>query len=70
MVDDIKYQNAVSRLESFGILTWANTHGPVYQGELARDAIALLRSIPAEAPRPQPGQPDLDAIIASVLAHA
>jgi flavorubredoxin len=68
MLDDRAYQAAVSRLDDLGITTWANTHGPVYQGDHITRAIDLLRSVTAAPAVPQPGQADLDAIVASMLA--
>ncbi|MGH9134660.1 MAG: hypothetical protein ACRDZZ_12025, partial [Ilumatobacteraceae bacterium] len=70
MVDDAKYQAEVTRLANLGIRTWAQTHGPVYEGTYVDRAIELLRAVPAGALAPQPGQADLDAIVASMLVAA
>jgi hypothetical protein len=71
MVDDAKYQTAVDRLARLDITTWANTHGPVYQGgDKVSDAIDLLRLVPSAPPVPEPAQADLDAIVASLLVNS
>ena len=70
MVDDAKYQAEVTRLADLGIKTWAQTHGPVYEGAQVDRAIELLRAVPSGPAVPQPGQDDLDAIVAAVLLAA
>lgn len=70
MVDDARYQAEVTRLGRLGITTWAQTHGPVYAGAQVDRAIDLLRAVPAAPVPPQPGQADLDAIVAGALASA
>ncbi len=70
MVDDAKYQIEVDRIADLGITTWVQTHGPVYEGAHVYRAIELLRMVPAAEPVPQPGQSDLDAIVASMLVAA
>ena len=70
MVDDAKYQTEVDRIAGLGITTWAQTHGPVYEGAHIDRAIELLRTVPSAALTPQPGQAELDAVVASMLAAA
>jgi hypothetical protein len=70
MVDDAKYQAAVDRIADLGITTWVQTHGPVYEGRHIDRAIELLRTVPAAGETPQPGQSDLDAIVAAALVAA
>jgi len=70
MVDDTKYQLAVDRIADLGITTWAQTHGPVYEGAYINRAIDLLRTVPAAGETQQPGQADLEAIITSTLLSA
>ncbi|MGA9278538.1 MBL fold metallo-hydrolase [Ilumatobacter sp.] len=70
MVDDTKYQTEVNRIANLGITTWAQTHGPVYEGAHIDRAIELLRGVPAADAVPQPGQADLDAVVASMLTAA
>jgi len=70
MVDSAKYQAAVDRLARLDITTWANTHGPVYQGANVGEAIDLLRLVPSAPPVPEPSQVDLDAIVASLLVSS
>ncbi len=70
MIDDAKYQAEVTRLADLGIKTWAQTHGPVYEGADVDRAVELLRAVPSGPAVPQPGQDDLDAIVASVLLAA
>jgi flavorubredoxin len=70
MVDDAKYQAEVTRLAKLGITTWAQTHGPVYEGAHIDRAIELLRAVPAGPVVPQPGQADLDTIVGSILLAA
>ena len=47
MVDDAKYQAEVTRLADLGIKTWAQTHGPIYEGAHIDRAIELLRAVPS-----------------------
>ena len=70
LVDDAKYQATVDRLARLDIATWANTHGPVYQGAKIGEALDLLRLVPSAPPVPEPSQADLDAIVASLLVNA
>jgi flavorubredoxin len=70
MLDERAYQSAVTRVEGLGITTWAGTHGPVYEGDRVRTAVALLRTVTAGAAVPQPGQDALDAIVESMLTAA
>jgi flavorubredoxin len=70
MVDDAKYQAEVDRIADLGITTWVQTHGPVYEGAHIDRAIELLRIVPAADAAPQPGQAELDAIVASMLVAA
>ena len=70
MVDDTKYQLAVNRIADLGITTWAQTHGPVYEGDYINQAIGLLRTVPTADEPQQPGQAELDAIVASTLLAA
>lgn len=70
LVDEHAYQATVTRLAALGIRTWAQTHGPVYAGSYVERAIALLRQVPHGEAAPQPGQSDLDAIVAAALAAA
>jgi flavorubredoxin len=70
MVDDAKYQAEVTRLAALGITTWVQTHGPVYEGAHIHRAIQLLRAVPTAGEAPQPGQADLDAIVAATLIAA
>lgn len=70
MVDDTKYQAEVDRIADLGITTWVQAHGPVYEGAHIDRAIELLRTVPSAEPAPQPGQTDLDTIVAAVLVAA
>lgn len=68
MVDEARYQSAVDQIARFDITTWANTHGPLYEGRFVGRAIELLRQVPS-APEPtEPNQADLDDIVSSMLA--
>ena len=46
------------------------SHGPVYEGAYIDRAITLLRGVPSSEEVPQPGQADLDALVASTLVAA
>jgi flavorubredoxin len=70
LLDEDAYQTKVTQLAGMGIRTWAQTHGPVYTGGYVDRAIALLRQVTDGPAAPQPGEDDLDAIVASVLATA
>lgn len=67
VVDERKYQATVDQLARLEITTWANTHGPVYEGARVDEAIDLLRRVPSAPPAEEPSQADLDAIVASML---
>ena len=60
----------MTRLADLGIKSWAQTHGPVYEGAHVDRAVELLRAVPSGPEVPQPGQDDLDAIVAPVLLAA
>jgi flavorubredoxin len=70
IVDDAKYQREVTRIADLGITTWAQTHGPVYEGAHIDRAIALLRGVPSSEEVPPPGQDVLDALVAATLVAA
>lgn len=70
MLDDRRYQEAMTRIERMGIVTWAHAHGPVYRGDHITHAINTLRGVTTSPSTPQPTQADLDAIVASMLTAA
>lgn len=70
LVDDRAYQAAVSRLAHLGVELWASTHAPVYDRLRVPWAVDLLRQVPHAPAIPQPGQADLDAMLAATAAPA
>lgn len=55
--------------EDLGITTIASAHGPTIGSASLDQAFALMRTLPGATIDPQPGQPVLDDIIASMSAH-
>jgi len=69
MVDGPKFHAEVERLRAVGVSTVASCHGPTIGAGLVDRAFELLHAVPAAEVPPQPGQPVLDAIVASLEAE-
>jgi len=70
MLDDAKYQQALTAFERLGVTTWAHTHGGVYRGPLIGRTVETLRTVTSAPWTPQPGQAELDALMATALVPA
>ena len=67
-VDRDAFAAACARVERLGVMTIANAHGPTIRTAQVAQAFEMLRRLPDAAVPPQPGQPVLDAIVASLTA--
>jgi flavorubredoxin len=68
MLDRTAYGEACARIERLGVRTIATAHGPTVGAGQVDRAFHLLRAVPDEPVPPQPGQPLLDDIVASLGA--
>lgn len=68
MLDPAAFGRACARIEELGVRTIATCHGPTIGPESLDRALEMMRSMPDVDAPPQPGQPVLDEIIASILA--
>jgi flavorubredoxin len=66
LVDRDRFGAQCAHLEASGVTTIASAHGPTIDGHLVPRAFTLLRSIPDVHAPPQPGQPQLDEILAAM----
>jgi flavorubredoxin len=72
LVDPERYRAEVERVARLGIRTVASCHSPTITEPYVDKAFQMLRDMPLAAAHvpPQPGQPVLDEIIASILGGA
>ncbi len=70
MLDDVKYQRSVDRLQSLGATTIAGCHGPVIGPSHVATAFEQIRTFAAVTVPTEPGQEALDAMIAAMMAGA
>jgi len=68
LVDRSAWATECDRIERLGITAIATAHGPVIEQSHVAAAFEMLRSIPDADVPPQPGQPLLDQIVASMAA--
>ena len=68
LLDRQRFAAEVDRFASHGIRTIASCHGPSIDEGQVPLALELLRQVPDAATPPQPGQPLLDEIVASLRA--
>lgn len=67
MVEADAFSVACSRIEQLRPSTIATAHGPTIEAGQVQRAFELLRAVPTQPAPPQPGQPVLDEIIASMM---
>jgi flavorubredoxin len=67
MVDRNAYAAACRRIEELDVRAIATAHGPTIGAASVAEAHALMRSVSDAVVTPQPGQPDLEEIVASML---
>ncbi len=67
-LDSARYRAHLDRLQSFGATTIASVHGPVLHGAGVPAAFDLLAELPALPAVTPPGQADLEAILAALVA--
>jgi len=70
LVDEGRYQAQIDRLAGYGIETIAGCHTPVVGSTFVGAAFDLLRGVPSAAPTPEPGQPDLEAMLSAMSLAA
>jgi flavorubredoxin len=69
LVDEGKFNRQVDRLANLDIRTIAMGHGPAITGSRVGEALDLMRRVPSlEDPIPVPGQAELEAIVAGMIA--
>lgn len=67
-LDPAKFHAHVDRVQSLNIAVMPNCHGPAVRGRMVDEAFELIRTIP-ELPRwEEPGQADLEAMLAAAGA--
>jgi flavorubredoxin len=66
MVDPGLFATACRRVEELDPHVLATAHGPTVRGADVARALAMTRSLPSATAPPQPGQPVLDQIVASL----
>ena len=67
MVDQDAFASACRRIEVLDVRAIATAHGPTIGAASVAEAHDLMRSVPAAVVPPQPGQPVLEEIVASML---
>jgi flavorubredoxin len=67
LVDPARYADEVQRFAQLGVRSIATCHSPSITEPYVDKAIQMLRDVPGATVPPQPGQPVLDQIIASML---
>ncbi len=70
MVDPLRYAEACAAIELLAPTTIASCHGPTIGPSQIGRAFELLRSVPTAAIPPQPNQPVLDQIVATIASMA
>ncbi|MDH4277888.1 MAG: MBL fold metallo-hydrolase [Acidimicrobiia bacterium] len=68
-LDPQAHLRSCRHMEGLGITTIASAHGPTIGSASLDQAFALMRTLPAATIDPQPGQPVLDDIIASMTVQ-
>lgn len=63
IVEECAYQRQIDFLANLDITAVASCHGPAITGDNVREAISLLRQVPALRQPEEPGQDVLDAIV-------
>ena len=63
LLDPAKYERHVDRVQELDIQVVAACHSPVIPRSKIDEAFTLIRGIPHGDPPPQPGQPDLEALM-------
>jgi flavorubredoxin len=68
LLDPARYAAEVDRFAALGVRAIATCHSPSITEPYVDKAVQMLRDVPAATVPPQPGQPVLDQIVASLLA--
>jgi flavorubredoxin len=66
MLDPEKYGKHVDRVQQLDIQVLAACHSPVIKGSHIPAAFEMIRAIPHSDALPQPGEPDLQALLSAV----
>ena len=66
LLDPAKYEQHVDRVQRLDIEVVAGCHTPVIPRSRIDEAFNIIRGIPFGDPPPQPGQPDLEALMRAV----
>ncbi len=68
LLDPAKYERHVDRVQALDIQVIAACHTPVIRRPQMDEAFNLIRQIPHGDPPPQPGQPDLEALMRALAS--
>jgi hypothetical protein len=66
LLDQDKFERHVDRVQKLDIQALVSCHSPVIQRPLIDEAFKMIRRIPTLDVPPQPGQPDLDAMMHAI----
>lgn len=69
LVDAVRYNAAIAKLNELDIRVIASGHSPVVRGDYVEKAIDLLYELPSAPPLELPGQAELEAMLAAMTAH-
>ena len=67
LLDPAKYERHVDRVQGLDIQALAACHTPVIPRSRIDEAFDVIRGIPHVQPPPQPGQPDLEALVRALV---
>ena len=68
LVDRARFGEVCATIERLGVSTIATCHSPTIGASQVEQAFALLRAVPESEALPQPGQLELDEIVAAIAA--
>lgn len=69
-LDEAKFGDYLRHVQSLGIEVLPSCHGPTIYGPMVDDAFQLLSEVPSMPPWEEPGQSDLEAMLAAAGAMA
>jgi flavorubredoxin len=70
MTDQARFNKAVDRIAELNLSAIAAAHTPIITGARIHEAFELTRKLPSMPEAQQPGQPDLEAMVAAMTAPA
>jgi flavorubredoxin len=70
MLDETRYNKAIDRVAELKLSAIASGHSPLLTGKRIEEAFELLRKLPSQPEAQQPGQADLEAMLAAMATPA